>query len=438
MASRATNPTSDTRVIPESRPLAQADLEARFPEVRRQSERLCEGLSAEDCALQSMADASPLKWHLAHTTWFFETFILDRHAAGYRAFRPQFRYLYNSYYNAVGEQYPRAQRGLISRPGLDEVRAYRSHVNDALQRMLAGEVLPAGALALIELGLNHEQQHQELMLTDFKHLLSLNPLAPAYRAPVAPPASTAPPLAWTAFEGGLVEIGHDGTGFAFDNETPRHKQYLAPFELASRPVSNGEYLAFVEDGGYRRPEFWLSDGWAIAGAQRWEAPIYWRRADGAWREFTLHGLEALDPARPVAHLSQFEADAYAHWASRLHGATRLPTECEWEAAAAGVPLAGRFAESGRLHPQPSPAGKLAALFGDVWEWTSSAYSPYPGFRAAAGAVGEYNGKFMSNQYVLRGGSCATPCSHMRASYRNFFPSHARWQFSGLRLARDPG
>ena len=402
-------------MIPEFRPLAQADLEARFSEVRRQSERLCEGLSAEDCAQQSMADASPLKWHLAHTTWFFETFILDRHAAGYRPFRPEFRYLYNSYYNAVGEQYPRPQRGLISRPGLEEVRAYRGHVNDALQRVLGGEALPADALALIELGLNHEQQHQELMLTDFKHLLSLNPLAPAYRGPLPAPAATAAPLAWTAFEGGLVEIGHDGTGFAFDNETPRHKQHLAPFELASRPVTNGEYLAFVEDGGYRRPEFWLSEGWAMTCAQRWGAPIYWRRAEAGWREFTLRGLEPLDAARPVVHISQFEADAYARWASRVHGATRLPTEFEWEVAAAG-----------------------ASLPGDVWEWTSSAYSPYPGFRAVAGAVGEYNGKFMSNQDVLRGGSCATPRSHMRASYRNFFPSHARWQFSGLRLARDPG
>ncbi len=418
--------------------LTQADLAMRCSEVRLQTERLCEGLSAEDCALQSMPDASPLKWHLAHTTWFFETFMLARLARGYRAFRAEFRYLYNSYYNAVGEQYPRAQRGSISRPGLEEVRAFRAQVNDALQQLLAGEPLPAGALALVELGLNHEQQHQELMLTDLKHLLSLNPLAPAYRAAQPATGAEAAPLGWTAFEGGVVEIGHDGSGFSFDNETPRHRQHLAPFELASRPVTNGEYLAFVEDGGYRRAEFWLSEGWAMVGAQHWESPIYWRKVDGAWREFTLRGLEPLDAARPVAHISHFEADAYAHWAARLHGATRLPTEFEWEVAAAGAPVAGVFVESGSLHPQPSPAGALAALFGDVWEWTLSSYAPYPGFRPVAGAIGEYNGKFMSNQYVLRGGSCATPRSHLRASYRNFFPSHARWQFSGLRLARDPG
>jgi ergothioneine biosynthesis protein EgtB len=418
---------------PESIPRAAApgDLAARFRDVRAQTEALAAGLSAEDCALQSMPDASPIKWHLAHTTWFFETFVLDAHAAGYRSFNPEFRYLYNSYYNAVGEQFPRAQRGLISRPGLDEVGSYRAHVNTALTARLDAGRLPEAALALVELGIHHEQQHQELVLTDFKHLLSLNPLQPAYREDALSSGRSAVSQSWADCAGGLVKIGHRGDAFAFDNELPRHQQHVAPFRLANRTVTNGEYRAFVADGGYRRPELWLSAGWDAVQQQGWQAPLYWREHDGEWREFTLHGLQRLDDARPVTHVSQFEADAYARWAD-----ARLPTEFEWESAAAGAVIEGHFSGSGELHPGAAPCKPLAALFGDVWEWTISAYAPYPGYRPAPGAVGEYNGKFMSNQYVLRGGSCATPQSHIRASYRNFFPSTTRWQFSGIRLARD--
>ncbi|MBS0335246.1 MAG: ergothioneine biosynthesis protein EgtB [Proteobacteria bacterium] len=391
-----------------ARHLTQPDLARRFAAVRKATLALVEGLDPEDCALQSMPDASPAKWHLAHTTWFFETFVLERYAARHTPFRAEFREFYNSYYHAVGEQFPRAQRGLISRPGLGEVLAYREHVDAAMLRLLETQELPGECLALVELGFNHEQQHQELIVTDFMHLLSLNPFAPAWHADPPTPATPAAPFAWTAFEAGLAEIGHDGAGFAFDNEMPRHRQFVEAYELASRPVNNAEYLAFVEDGGYRRPELWLSEGWQTAQGQRWTAPIYWRKVEGAWQEFTLHGQRPLDPSRAVVHVSHYEADAYARWAS-----ARLPTEFEWERAA-----------------------PLMKSGGQVWEWTSSSYAPYPGFRATPGAVGEYNGKFMANQYVLRGGSCATPAGHARATYRNFFPSAARWQFSGIRLARQ--
>jgi ergothioneine biosynthesis protein EgtB len=390
----------------EAHSIAQADLPARYPRVRTDTLALAEGLSAEDCAAQSMPDASPVKWHMAHTSWFFETFVLEPHAAQHQPFHPQFRYLFNSYYNALGEQFSRPQRGLLTRPGLEEIRRYRAHVDERMRELLAGKPLPAQALAIIELGLNHEQQHQELIVTDFLHLLSLNPLLPAWKKEI-PESKSPTPLTFSRFDAGDVEIGHDGAGFAFDNELPRHRQYVAPFQLANRPASNAEYLAFVEDGGYRRPEFWLSEGWALARAQGWERPIYWHEK----QEFTLHGLQPLDPARPVTHISHFEANAYAHWAG-----ARLPTEFEWEVASPEI------------------------AHGEVWEWTSSSYAPYPGFKPGggknAGAVGEYNGKFMSNQYVLRGGSRATPAGHGRRSYRNFFPSSARWQFSGVRLARD--
>jgi ergothioneine biosynthesis protein EgtB len=396
---------------PDSSRIEQADLARRYRAVRAETGRLVQGLSPEDCAAQSMPDASPAKWHMAHTTWFFETFVLEQHAAGHTPFRPEFRYLFNSYYNALGEQFPRPQRGLLTRPSLDEIGAYRRHVDERMQELLAGPALGAVALELIELGINHEQQHQELIVTDLLHLFSLNPLFPAYRESEPEKGASSKSLQYLAVTGGDVEIGHDGAGFAFDNELPRHRARVAPFEIASRPATNAEYLQFVEDGGYRRPEFWLSDGWAAVQAQRWRQPLYWREERGAWQEFTLHGLQPLDPARAVTHISQFEADAYASWAG-----ARLPTEFEWEAA--------------------------SSLFehGKVWEWTSSSYGPYPGFKAGgrknAGAVGEYNGKFMSNQYVLRGGSPATPAGHARRSYRNFFPSSARWQFSGVRLARD--
>lgn len=393
---------------PDSSRIEQADLAVRYPLVRGATAALAAGLSAEDCAAQSMADASPVKWHMAHTTWFFETFVLERHAAHHEPFHPEFRYLFNSYYNTLGEQFSRPQRGMLTRPGLEEIRRYRAHVDQRMQALLAGGALPAAALAIVELGLNHEQQHQELILTDFLHLLSLNPLCPIYKNEVPIKKSNPDALRFSRFDGGDVEIGHDGAGFAFDNELPRHRQIVAPFEIASRPASNAEVLAFVEDGGYRRPEFWLSEGWALAKAQGWTQPLYWRREGSTWREFTLQGLRPLDPSGTARHLSHFEADAFAHWAG-----ARLPTEFEWEVAAP------------------------AFQHGEVWEWTSSSYGPYPGYRTAEGAVGEYNGKFMSNQYVLRGGSTATPAGHARRSYRNFFPSYARWQFSGVRLARDP-
>ena len=399
-----------------------------YGRIRAATLALTAPLSAEDCALQSMPDASPAKWHLAHTTWFFETFVLEPHAAGYRSFDSAYRYLFNSYYNAVGGRHPRPERGMLSRPSLDEILAYRRHVDEAV---LAANDLPAG---LIELGLHHEQQHQELILTDLKHLLSRNPLKPVYRRqwPLTPIRGRA--RTWIGFAGGLHEIGDAGTEFAFDNETPRHRVWLEDFEIASHPVTHGDFLDFIGDRGYGRPELWLSAGWDVVRARGWQAPEYWQQRDGRWHTFTLHGEAPVDRNTPICHVSFFEAEAFARWAG-----ARLPTEAEWEVAAQGAPREGNFVESGALHPlalrEDPPPGTLAQAFGDVWEWTRSDYSPYPGFRPAAGAVGEYNGKFMSGQYVLRGGSCATPASHIRATYRNFFPPDARWQFSGLRLAK---
>jgi len=419
-------------------------LGARYAEVRRASMALALPLSDEDCCAQSMPDASPVKWHLAHTTWFFETFILEPNEPGFAPFHPAFRVIFNSYYNGVGDKHPRPQRGLLTRPALPQVLAYRADVDGRMARLMADRPDDAALAALVELGLQHEQQHQELILTDVKHLLSCSPLWPAYRLPghaAAQPALSptgGAPLAWHAFNGGVCEIGNTGNdGFAFDNESPRHRVYLQPFELASRPVTTAEYLAFVEHGGYRDPAHWLAEGWDWCRAQALEHPIYWQRQGTAWHEFTLAGPRPLQPHAPAVHLSYYEADAYARWAG-----ARLPTEAEWEAAAAlqgADPASGHFADSGALHPRPaaSDAGRgLAQMFGDVWEWTQSSYAAYPGFHVAEGAVGEYNGKFMVNQYVLRGGSCATPPGHVRATYRNFFPATARWQFSGLRLARD--
>jgi ergothioneine biosynthesis protein EgtB len=412
-------------------------LHERFDRIRAATLALAAPLSAEDCALQSMADASPVKWHLAHTSWFFETFVLEPMARGYAPFHPAFRALYNSYYNAVGDKHPRSERGLVSRPSLVDVSRYRAHIDAAMQTLFARR-LPAGAAARIELGLQHEQQHQELILTDVLHLMSRNPLQPAYlppRPPDSPPPRRARRASWLAWTGGLAEFGHPGPGFAFDNETPRHRAFVAPFALASRPVTQGEFAAFVEDGGYRRPGLWLSLGWDCVQQRGWTAPLYWHSVDGRWRTFTLRGADDVDPDAPVAHVSYFEADAYARWAG-----ARLPTEFEWELAARDVPVAGNFVESGALTPLAlrgsPPAGRPAQLYGDVWEWTASPYAAYPRYRPAPGALGEYNGKFMCNQYVLRGGSCASPASHLRATYRNFFPPEARWQFSGLRLARD--
>lgn len=405
----------------------------RYATVRALTEALAAPLSPEDCALQSMPDASPVKWHLAHTSWFFETFLLSPRLAGYRAFDPHFKVLYNSYYNAVGDKHPRPERGLISRPDLATVRAYRAHVDEGMRRLLAGAEGPVAALA--ELGIQHEQQHQELILTDLKHLLSRNPLRPAYQKtwPLTPIRARRP--RWIGIEGGLHEIGHAGPGFAFDNESPRHRVLLRDFEIASHPVTHGDFIAFIEDGGYRRPEFWLSLGWDEVQSKGWQAPLYWEKRDDGWHTFTLHGMAPVDANTPICHVSFFEADAFARWAG-----ARLPTEAEWEVASPLAAPRGNFLESGALHPlalrEEPPPGTIAQAYGDVWEWTRSGYDPYPGFRAPEGAVGEYNGKFMCNQYVLRGGSCATPASHIRPTYRNFFPPSARWQFSGLRLALD--
>ncbi|MEM7479659.1 MAG: ergothioneine biosynthesis protein EgtB [Acidobacteriota bacterium] len=430
-----------------SQPLTSLD---RYRQVRAWTETLCEPLATEDYVVQSMADASPAKWHLAHTTWFFETFLLAPHVAQYRSPDERFNFLFNSYYNSVGAQHARPDRGLLSRPTVDEVYAYRHHVDDSMAELIAtlGDDEPATTLrGLLEVGLNHEQQHQELMLTDVKHMLSRNPLQPAYgpAAEAGGAAANAPGEArWTAFEEGLYAIGEDAgsDGFAFDNEGPRHRAFVEAFELADRPVTNGEYLEFMADGGYQRPEFWLSDGWATVRAGNWRAPLYWHSTEDGWRRFSLSGDGPIDPGEPVCHISLYEADAYARWAGG-----RLPTEAEWEIAAErvfGRPRArgenapdGNFAESRLFHPRPLPAGSAhGQMLGDVWEWTRSAYSPYPGYRPPAGALGEYNSKFMNNQTVLRGGSCATPRSHIRTTYRNFFPPAARWQFSGLRLARD--
>jgi ergothioneine biosynthesis protein EgtB len=419
--------------VSHARLAALPPLARRYHAVRSRSLALAAPLSAEDCAVQSMPDASPVKWHLGHTTWFFETFVLAPGIDGYTPFREAFRVLFNSYYVGVGARHPRPERGMLTRPSLDEVRSYRTYVDGAMNALLeTGEVGPLAAI--VELGLQHEQQHQELLLTDVKHLFSRNPLLPAYRSrrPLAQVGTRV--TGWIGRDGGIVEIGHAGAAFGFDNETPRHRALLVPHEIATHPVTNGEFLAFVEDGGYRRAELWCSLGWDAVQAGGWQAPLYWRQRDVRWRTFTLHGEVDLDEDAPVTHVSWFEADAYARWAG-----ARLPTEFEWEALAAGRAVDGNFADRDALHPLPAPsvaAGQPAQLFGDVWEWTASPYSPYPGFRPAEGAVGEYNGKFMCNQYVLRGGSCASPRDHLRATYRNFFPPDARWQFSGIRLARD--
>jgi len=409
-------------------PTIRLDLAERFRQVRSRTEELAAALRPEDQVVQSMPDASPAKWHRAHVTWFFETFLLQRFDPSYRAFDTDFAYLFNSYYEAAGPRHTRSERGMITRPGVEEVGEYRRHVDDAMVEFLDRPLSPEAA-ELVVLGLNHEQQHQELLLMDIKHLFSLNPLKPAYEPDMAPVrAGAARPLAWDRVEGGIVPIGHDGCGFGFDNEFPRHDVLLQPFELANRLVTSGEWLEFMHDGGYERPDHWLSDGWHTARDRSWVAPEYWYEIDGAWHVFTLGGLRPVDPAEPVCHLSYYEADAYARWAG-----ARLPTEFEWEHAShrsAETPADDRPA----LHPRP--AGADGQFFGELWQWTSSSYSPYPGFRPAPGAVGEYNGKFMVNTWVLRGGCVATPGDHIRRTYRNFFAPATRWHFSGVRLARD--
>jgi ergothioneine biosynthesis protein EgtB len=414
-------------------------LRGRFHEVRRFTNALCTGLEPEDYVVQSMPDVSPTKWHLAHTTWFFETFILKRFISGYRPEVPEYAYLFNSYYNAAGDMHRRDLRGLISRPTVQEAHRYRtsidSHIDDLLGEgddELLDEIEP-----LLVLGIHHEQQHQELLVTDIKHVFAQNPLYPVYRRRNTNIiAEDFGPIRFVDFDETVVAIGHDGQGFAYDNEGPRHRALVSAFSLASRAVTNGEYIAFIEDKGYARPEFWLSLGWMTVNEQRWNAPLYWVKRDGAWWNFTLSGLRPVDKSEPVTHVSYFETDAYANWAG-----ARLPTEFEWECAALNCPIEGNFVEDQNFHPQslPTPRNdpRLHQMFGDVWEWTRSSYSPYPGYRTVPGALGEYNGKFMCNQYVLRGGSCATSRTHIRPTYRNFFQPEKRWQFAGIRLARDP-
>ena len=415
-----------------------SDLQEAYTRVRATTERLASVLSAEDQTVQTMPDVSPTKWHRAHVTWFFETFVLGEYDSGYHAFDDAYAYIFNSYYEAVGARHPRSERGLLSRPGIEEIARYRSHVDGSMEALLRGPDRP-GLTELITLGLHHEEQHQELLLMDIKHVLSRNPLHPVYLAGSPARPGIAPPKAgWIEHAGGPVEIGHRGEGFGFDNEFPVHTVHLTPFGLADRPVTCGEWLSFMEDDGYGRPEFWLSDGWAVVNSQRWEAPLYWSRDPDdpdRWLQFTLSGPRPVDPDEPVCHVSYYEADAFAHWTGM-----RLPTESEWETIAASDGEGDNFLTDDFLWlgaPHPRPAVSSNAIFGDTWEWTSSAYCPYPGFRAAPGAVGEYNGKFMVSQYVLRGGCCATPNGHVRTTYRNFFPPSARWMFGGVRLARDP-
>ena len=412
-------------------------LAARFRQVREFTAHLCETLEPEDYVVQSMPDVSPTKWHLAHTSWFFETFVLKVWMPRYRTAIPQYAYLFNSYYNAAGDMHRRDLRGLISRPTAEETYRYRESIDEAVLELIetAGEELLEEMEPVLILGLHHEQQHQELLVTDIKNVFAQNPLYPVYRERDSTPERRGiSPAQFVNFEESMAEIGHDGGGFSYDNEGPRHRAFVPAFSLASRPVTNGEYLAFIESGAYARPEFWLSLGWNTVNEQRWTAPLYWIKQDGAWWNFTLSGLRLIDESEPVTHVSYFEADAYANWEG-----LRLPTEFEWEKAGTDLLIEGNFVETGRFHPAPVKAEtgrELSQVFGDVWEWTRSAYLPYPGYRAVAGAIGEYNGKFMCNQMVLRGGSCATSRDHIRPTYRNFFQPEKRWQFTGIRLARD--
>lgn len=420
----------------------------RYHRVRTWTEQLVEPLEIEDQVVQSMPDASPTKWHLAHTTWFFETFLLIPHLNGYRPIDPQYAFLFNSYYNTLGKQFFRPHRGLISRPTVQQVMDYRRHVDEHLATLLDGasEETWQAIAPLLEVGLNHEQQHQELILTDLKHLLAQNPLHPAYRPAQDEARVRAPELAWHTFDAGLRSIGDPGDrGFAYDNEGPRHQTFVEAFRIASRPVTCGEFQQFIADGSYQRPDHWLSNGWTTVQTEGWQAPLYWfREADDApWQVYTLSGPRLIDLDEPVAHVSLYEADAYARWAG-----ARLPSEAEWEIAADHVlgataargdgALEANLVEKGHYHPRPLGDAKHGQFLGDVWEWTRSAYSPYPGYQPPPGALGEYNAKFMNDQTVLRGGSCATPASHIRTTYRNFFPSATRWQFSGFRLAQDGG
>ncbi|MDQ6861359.1 MAG: ergothioneine biosynthesis protein EgtB [Verrucomicrobiota bacterium] len=410
---------------------------ARFKRVRDFSLRLCRGLEPEDLVVQSMPDVSPTKWHLAHTTWFFETFVVKVWQPRYRSEVPQYAFLFNSYYNAAGTMHRRDLRGLISRPTVAETYRFRESIDECVVKLLekADDALLDDIEPVVILGIHHEQQHQELLVTDIKHVFAQNPLYPVFEKAASEPTDAhIAPMHFVDFPEATVLIGHEGEAFSYDNEGPRHRALVGAFALATRPVTNGEYIQFIEAGGYTRPEFWLSLAWTMVQEQRWEAPLYWVKRDGAWWNFTLSGFRPVAEAEPVTHISYFEADAYANW-----DGARLPTEFEWERASAEVEVEGNFVDDSRFHPAPVAAsenGELRQMFGDVWEWTRSSYSPYPGYRAAPGALGEYNGKFMCNQYVLRGGSCATSRDHIRATYRNFFQPEKRWQFTGIRLARD--
>lgn len=401
-------------------------LSEHYQSVRTLTRDLCRTLAPEDMVVQSMPDASPAKWHLAHTTWFFENFILQPYVENYQLFHPRYGYLFNSYYQGAGRMHARPQRGLLSRPTAAEIIRYREHVDEHMQRLMRQRAGDVQLAFLVTLGLNHEQQHQELLLTDIKHLFSLNPLKPVWRELAAPPRSASQKLEFIERPEGLFQIGHLGDGFAFDNETPRHRVFLQAHSIANRLVTNGEYLEFIRAGGYSKPELWLSDGWSTVQREGWQRPLYWD--DDLTAAFTLGGERELDANAPVCHVSYYEADAFARWAG-----TRLPTETEWENFAAGQPIAGNFLDNGLFQPA---TGSTPHAYGDVWQWTSNAYSPYPGYQPLAGTLGEYNGKFMANQLVLRGGSCVTPRDHIRASYRNFFYPQQRWQFMGIRLAKD--
>lgn len=407
---------------------------SQYLQLRQQSERICAPLEIEDYSIQTAAFASPPKWHLAHVSWFFETLLLKPFLKGYREYHPQFATLFNSYYDTIGEYHPRPERGLLSRPTVKEVYQYRAYVDDHMAQLLSD--IDHQRISDIKLrtvlGLNHEQQHQELLLTDIKYNFAYNPLKPAYAELPQAPQTDAPPLQWLTFEGGVQSIGYNEDGFCYDNETPRHKTYFDNFQLASRPVTNSEFIEFIHAGGYKNPEFWLSDAWKVVCQQSWNAPLYWQQEDNRWFYMTLAGMRPIDMNAPVSHVSYFEAAAFARWANK-----RLPTEAEWELAASTLPIEGNFVDNGYLQPIASPQNaSLLQMFGDVWEWTQSPYVPYPGYKQAHGPLGEYNGKFMSSQMVLRGGSCATPKNHIRATYRNFFYPHERWQFSGFRLAED--
>lgn len=417
-------------------PLRQ-DIQQRFNEIREFSIKLCKSLETEDYVIQSMPDVSPTKWHLAHVTWFFETFLLEKVYPDYQSPNSLFTYLFNSYYIQVGKRWNRPERGLLSRPTVKEVYAYRKYVDDQMNKFfeMATDAMLKEMKVVIEIGLNHEQQHQELILTDIKHVLSQNPLHPVFHEREVLFDSEIPELKWIKNEGGLVEIGYDGNEFFYDNEKPVHKEFLNPFAVANRLVTNKEFIEFIKSGGYKNSVLWLSDGIATVEQNNWEAPLYWQKVDGKWMNFTLNGFREVNPNEPVTHISYYEADAFARWAN-----SRLLTEAEWEVLSKTGKVEGNFVENENYHPvslkETFEDHKINQLFGDVWEWTQSPYTPYPGYKTPPGAIGEYNGKFMSNQMVLRGGSCVTSVTHIRNTYRNFFPPHARWQFTGIRLAKD--